>query len=84
MKEHQIELENGSYDGGKGPSLPKRKAIQAKKDVWIASQFGKDSLHFGISDTPAPKKTVINDVDDNGCNRPNKNQSNTNKANKAR
>ena len=33
MKEHQIELENGSYDGGKGPSLPKRKAIQAKKDV---------------------------------------------------
>ena len=77
-KQHQIDLENGSYDGGKGPSLPKRKVIQAKKDVSIASRFGKDFLHFGISDTPAPKKAVINDVDDNRCNPPNKKQNSTN------
>ena len=77
-KQNQIGLENGSYVGGKGPSLPKRKAIQAKKDISITSQFRKDILHFGISDTPAPKKAVINDVDDKGCSSPNKKQSNTN------
>ena len=77
-KQHQTDLENGSYDGGKEPSLPKSRAIQAKKDVSIASQFGNDILHFGISDNPVPKKAVLNDVDDNECNPPNKKQSDTN------
>ena len=40
-KQHQTDLENGSYDGGKEPSLPKSRVTQAKKDVSIASQFGK-------------------------------------------
>ena len=77
-KQQQTDVENGIYDGGKGPSLPKHMATQAKKDVSVASQFGKDILHFGISDNFTPTKVVIDDVDDNGCNAPNERHSNTN------
>ena len=51
-------------------------ATQARKDLEIASGFGKDILHVGISDNPAPKKAVINGVYYKGHNPPNQKQGN--------